>query len=184
MNSGMISKRYARALLQYAVGQKAEETVFSEMKQLAETFAQEPRLRVAMENPMLSKENKFDLIVAAIGGKGSDQFRQFVRFVMDKKRERAIRNIALSYVDLYCEEKKINSAKLVTATEPDEATVTKLKTLAQQIKAGTLDFETKVDPEVGGGFILYVDTYRLDASVRMQLNKIKQDLINENSKVS
>lgn len=88
MNSGMISKRYARALLQYAVGQKAEDTVFSEMKLLAETFAKEPRLRMAMDNPMLSKKNKFDLIVAAIGGKGSDQFCRFIHFVLDKKRER------------------------------------------------------------------------------------------------
>lgn len=184
MNEGMISKRYARALLQYAVGQKAEDTVFGEMKQLATTFGREPKLRMAMENPMLSKDNKYNLILAAIGGKGSEEFKRFVRFVMDKKRERVIRNMALSYMDLYCELKNINTGRLVTATEVDETAIRKLKGLAQRIKPGTLDFETEVDANIGGGFVLYVDTYRLDASVKMQLSKIKQDLINENSRVS
>lgn len=184
MNSGMISKRYARALLQYAVGQKAEDTVFSEMKQLAATFALEPKLRSAMDNPMLSKEAKYNLILAAIGGQGSEQFKRFVRFVMDKKRERTIRNIALSYADLYCDLKNITTGKLVTATEVNEQTAKKMQLLAQQIKTGRLDFETEVNPEIGGGFVLYVDTYRLDASVKTQLNKIKKDLISENSKVS
>ena len=184
MNEGMISKRYARALLQYAVGQKAEDAVFSEMKQLAATFAMEPRLRMAMDNPMLSKENKYDLILAAIGGKGSEQFKQFIRFVMDKKRERVMRSMALSYMELYCRLKNINTGKLVTAAEVDEATVAKMKALAGRIKPGTLDFETRVDPDIDGGFVLYVDTYRLDGSVRTQLNKIRKDLIDENSKVS
>lgn len=92
--------------------------------------------------------------------------------------------MALSYVDLYCKERNINNARLVTATELDENSISKLKALAQRIKPGTLELETQIDPNVDGGFVLYIDTYRLDASVRMQLNKIKQDLINENSKVS
>lgn len=184
MNEGMISKRYARALLQYAVGQKAEDTVFSEMKVLAASFAHEPKLRVAMDNPLLSRENKLKLIQAAVGGQASAQFNQFAQLVVNKKRERNIRTMALCFLDLYCELKNINAGRLVTATEVDAATIERMKGLTQKIKPGKLDFETSVDPEIGGGFILYVDTYRLDASVKTQLNKIKQDLINENSKVS
>lgn len=184
MNEGMISKRYARALLQYAVGQKVEDTVFSEMKKLAASFAQEPQLRVAMDNPMLSKENKFKLILAAVGGEASAEFQRFAQLVVDKKRDRNVRTMALSYIELYCELKNINTGRLVTATEVDEATVQKLKGLTEKIMPGKLDFETSVDPEIGGGFVLYVDTYRLDVSIKTQLNKIKQDLINENSKVS
>lgn len=184
MNEGMISKRYARALLQYAVGQKAEDTVFSEMKRLAATFAEEPKLRIVMENPMLSKENKLKLILAVLDNEGSKQYAQFVKMVVDKNRERYLRNMALSYIDLYCELKNINTAKLVTAAEIDSATVERMKVLAQKVKPGKLDFETHINPDIDGGFILYVDTYRLDASIKTQLRKIKQSLISENSKVS
>lgn len=68
MNVGMISKRYAKALLQYAMENKAEDKVYSEMKQLEAAFAAEPRMRMAMDNPTLTAKDKLDLMKAAVGG--------------------------------------------------------------------------------------------------------------------
>ncbi len=62
MNEGMISKRYAKALLRFSTDQKAEDTVFSEMKKLASAFAAEPGLRMAMDNPTLNAGDKLELI--------------------------------------------------------------------------------------------------------------------------
>ncbi|MDU1892776.1 MAG: F0F1 ATP synthase subunit delta [Dysgonomonas sp.] len=184
MNEGMISKRYAKALLQYAIDQKVEDTIFDEMKKLAATYASEPKLRMAMDNPMLNKEDKLGLLKAAIGGKASNEFVKFAELVVKNKRENHFQTIARVYVDLYCESKHINTGKLVTATPVNKETVEKMKGLLQKIKPGTLDFETQVDPDIEGGFILYMDTYRLDASVKTQLKRIKQQLIAENSKIS
>lgn len=41
---------------------------------------------------------------------------------------------------------------------------------------GTVEFKTKVDPGVIGGFILEYDTYRMDASVRTKLNDVLTQL--------
>ncbi|MDH6308527.1 F-type H+-transporting ATPase subunit delta [Dysgonomonas sp. PFB1-18] len=184
MNEGMISKRYAKALLQYAVDQKAEDTVFSEMKTLASVFAVEPKMRMAMDNPTLNADDKLGLIGAAVGGKMSDTLSRFVELVLKNRREVFMRNIALSYIDLYCESKDMNMGRLVTATPVDSTVSEKMKGLLQKVKPGTLDFETEVDPSIEGGFILYVDTYRLDASVKTQLKRIKQQFVAENSKIS
>lgn len=184
MNEGMISKRYAKALLQFATEQKAEDVVFSEIKRLVAAFSAEPRLRVAMDNPTLNADDKLGLIKAAVGGKISEELTRFAELVLKNRREVFLRNIGLSYVDLYCEKKQINVGKLVTATPVDDAVKEKMKGLLQKIKPGTLDFETRVDPDIEGGFVLYVDTYRLDASVKTQLKRIKQQFIAENSKMS
>jgi len=184
MNEGMISKRYAKALLQYAGDNKSEDTVYSEMKKLASIFAREPKLRMAMDNPMLNADDKMELIKIAAGGKPSAELIRFMELVLKNKREKFLQNIALSYIDLYCEKKDINTGKLITATPVDSSVTEKMKGLLKQIKAGTLDFETSVDPDIEGGFILYIDDYRLDASVRTQLKRIKQQFIAENSKMS
>ncbi len=184
MNEGMISKRYAKALLQYAVDQKAEDTVFAEMKKLASVFAVEPKMRMAMDNPTLNADDKLGLIGAAVGGKMSDTLNRFVQLVLKNRREVFMRNIALSYIDLYCESKDMNMGRLVTATPVDNTVAEKMKGLLQKVKPGTLDFETVVDPSIEGGFILYVDTYRLDASVKTQLKRIKQQFVAENSKIN
>ena len=39
-----------------------------------------------------------------------------------------------------------------------------------------LEFETQVDPDIIGGFVLEYDTYRMDASVKSRLNDILQTL--------
>ena len=39
-----------------------------------------------------------------------------------------------------------------------------------------LEFETEVDPDIIGGFILEYDTYRMDASVKSQLSNILNTL--------
>lgn len=183
MNEGMISKRYAKALLLYAVDQKVEDAMFAEMKKLASAFLHEPRLRMAMDNPTLNTDDKLGLIKAAVGGKPSAEFVRFIELVVKNKREVFLRNIALCYVDLYCEVKHINTGRLVTATPVDDAVIEKMKGLLQKIKPGTLDFETSVDPDIEGGFILFIDTYRLDASVKNQLKRIKQKFVAENSKI-
>lgn len=185
MNEGMISKRYAKALLQYAIDQKSENIVFSEMKKLSSAFAHEPRLRMAMDNPVLNATDKLGLIKAAVGGSASEQFIRFAELVLKSRRENHLRTMALCYVDLYCESKGINTGRLVTASPVDNAMIEKMKGLLMKIKpGGTLDFETSIDPSIEGGFILYVDTYRLDASVATQLKRIKQRLVSENSKIS
>ena len=41
---------------------------------------------------------------------------------------------------------------------------------------GTVEFETEVNPDIIGGFILEYDTYRMDASVKAKLNTILNQL--------
>ncbi len=183
MNVGMISKRYAKALLEYAMENKAEDTVYSEMKNMEAVFAAEPRMRMAMDNPTLTAKDKLNLIKAAVGTGISNVLSRFLDLVVKNKRETVLRNIALSYADLYCQMKHINTAKLVTATPVGSEVANRMKLLVQQIKPGTLEFETKIDPEIDGGFVLFFDTYRMDASVKTQLKNIKKQFVEENSKM-
>lgn len=184
MNIGTISKRYAKALLQYAIDNKAEDTVYSEMKTLAKTFVDVPQLRMAMDNPMLTTKDKLPLIKAAIGNEVSEITSRFLNLVLKNKRETILQFIASSYCGTYCDMKHINTGKLITAAPVDKKVVDKIKQLVQKIKPGVLDFQTEVNPEIDGGFMLFFDTYRIDASVRSQLKRIKKRFIEENSKMA
>lgn len=183
MNLGLISKRYAKALLEFARDQKAEDTLYSEMNRLAAVFAAEPKVRMAMDNPILTAKDKADLLNAAVGGTPSTVFTRFIELVLKNKREAHLQFIALAYLDRYRQLNHINKAKLVTANKVDNKVVERLKSVLQKIKPGTQEVEAVVDPSIDGGFILYVDTYRLDASVATQLKNIKRQFVAENSKM-
>jgi len=58
MDLGVISVRYARALLKSATRLKQETVVYKEMQMLSQSFMQVPQLRLTIDNPMLSKDKK------------------------------------------------------------------------------------------------------------------------------
>ena len=184
MNSGMVSMRYARALFSYALEKKVEDTISSEMKVLSENLAGNSQLRATLDNPVLSTKEKLELIKTVIGSSASDAFVRFIQLVLKQKRENHLQTISLVYLDLYRKYKNISIGKLVTACPVDDTTINKIKQLVKRKEEGTIELVTEVDPKLGGGFILYIGTYRLDASVASQLNRIKSQLMNKNKKIA
>lgn len=183
MNSGMISMRYARALFEYALEQKVEDTLFQEMTNVASAFKQNRSLQQALNNPVLGSDDKLGLMKSAVGKSVSDTYLRFAQLLLRQKRENYLETISLVYADLYRKHKNINVGRLVTAAPVDSEVIEKMKTFLQKRQQGTLEFESTIDPSIGGGFVLYIDTYRLDASVATQLKQIRAQLVDRNTKV-
>ena len=69
MEIGVISVRYARALLKSATESGLDEQVYNEMQALAQSYIRVPELRFTIDNPMLAKSRKEEILLAACGGK-------------------------------------------------------------------------------------------------------------------
>ena len=172
MDIGVISVRYARALLKSATDAKIEDAVYAEMQQLAKSYVEVPQLRFTIDNPMLSKDKKEALLLTAVGEKPSDLTKTFIQLVLKEDRERVMQFIANSYVTLYRQQKNVIRGRLITAAAVSTATEQKMRQMVESKTNGTVEFETEVNPDIIGGFILEYDTYRMDASVKTKLNSI------------
>ena len=176
MDIGVISVRYARALLKSATEAKIEDAVYTEMQQLAKSYVEVPQLRFTIDNPMLSKDKKEALLLTAVGEKPSDLTKTFIKLVLKEDRERVMQFIANSYVTLYRQQKNVIRGRLITAAAVSPATEQKMRQMVEGKTNGTVEFESEVDPDIIGGFILEYDTYRIDASVKTKLNSILTQL--------
>ena len=177
MDIGIISVRYARALLKSAIDVKLDKQVYQEMQLLANCFIEVPELRQTIDNPMLDKEKKEMLLLTSVGGdKASALAKAFVALVLREDRENMIQFMANSYVTLYRQQKNIIRGKLTTAVAVAPDTEQKMRQMVESKTKGTVEFETEVNPDIIGGFILEYDTYRMDASVKSQLNSILNSL--------
>ena len=67
MDLGLISVRYARALLKASTEAKLADSVYAEMQTLADSYMKVPELRFTIDNPMLSKDKKEQLLTIAAG---------------------------------------------------------------------------------------------------------------------
>ena len=171
MDIGVISVRYARALLKSATDAKIEDAVYTEMQQLAKSYVEVPQLRFTIDNPMLSKEKKEALLLTAVGKKPSELTKAFM-----EDRESVMQFIANSYVTLYRQQKNVIRGRLITAAAVSPATEQKMRQMVESKTNGTVEFETEVNPDIIGGFILEYDTFRMDASVKAKLNSILSTL--------
>ena len=176
MDIGVISVRYARALLKSATDAKIEADVYKEMQTLAKSYTEVPQLRQTIDNPMLSKDTKQQLLLTAVGEKPCELTKAFISLVLKEDRENVMQFIANSYVTLYRQQKNVIRGRLITATAVSPAAEQKMRQMVESKTNGTVEFETEVNPDIIGGFILEYDTYRMDASVKSKLNSILNTL--------
>lgn len=176
MNSGIISKRYAKALLAFGKDRKTEDELYARTEVLARSFADNPELCEALDNPVLPYSRKKELIRVAAGGTSGKEFDRFVDLLIRNKRLPLLYSVCLMYGDLYREEKHIRKALLVTAAPLPPETEKQLQERMRMLTPDTLEFHTRVKPELIGGYMFYYDTYRLDASMASCLRSIREKL--------
>ena len=183
MNTGVVSRRFAKALLDYATSNQNEEKVYGEAKVLAKNFFLLPDLMKAINNPMIAKDKKLNLLKEAAGGKNvSENLMRFFDLVLKSRREQFLQLMVWSYIHLYREAKHIKKGTLTTAV-PSEKLVAHLEQQASIDTNSTVELDAIIDPNIIGGFIIELDGIRMNASIANQLNRIKQEFINKNRRI-
>ena len=176
MDIGVISVRYARALLKCCAESKVEDQVYQDMQCLADNYIAVPELRRTIDNPMVARDKKRGILVAACGSNMNPVTERLINLVLQEGRENMAQFIANSYITLYRQQKNITRGKLTTAVPVTPAVEQKMRQMVESRTNGTVEFTTAVDPDIIGGFVLEYDTYRMDTSVKSQFNNILKQL--------
>ena len=176
MDIGVISVRYARALLKCSTEAGKEDVVYKEMTTLAESYLNVAELRRVVAGPTVSKETKAKVLTAAAGGNVSEITERLISLILKEGREDLAQFIANSYITLYRQQKNITRGKLTTAVPVSPDVQKKMLQMVEGRTKGNVEFVTEVNPDILGGFVLEYDTYRLDTSVKTQLNNIQKKL--------
>ena len=185
MEVGILSMRYAKAIIEYAQEKGLEDRLYQEFLTLSHSFCEQPGLREALDNPVITTKEKLALVCTAADGDGKST-REFVRFitlVLRNRREGYLQFISLMYLDLYRKLKHIGTGKLITAVPVDKETEDRIRSAAAHILHAQMERETVIDPSIEGGFIFDINDYRLDASVATQLKRVKQQFIDKNRRI-
>lgn len=181
MIDGLIPRRYAKALYKFALENKGTEKIYEEMKEVIGAFESNPSLQKVLANPFVKSQDKEKLLVAAAGDKVEEDYRRFVKLILAHHREEFAYLMALAYRDIYRTENKISRVRIITASELPEAEMAKLRAVVQKAFTDTtLEYSYRIDPKLIGGFVIDVDSARLDASLSNELEQLRQNLLRSN----
>lgn len=183
MNKGLISVRYAKALLGFAESKNAQDEIYKQAKFLQDVFINIKTLHAALHNPLIPKAKKREFILTACGNDVTDTFTTFIDLLLTNDREDCLQSIMLQYQEQYRKSKNIIHGKLITAVAIDDETKNSLlKSIELKVK-GKLEVDKIVDPSILGGFILELDFVRWNGSLSRQLNDIKKQYIERNRRI-
>lgn len=179
MNEGLIPRRYAKALLKFAVEKKQDGRLYELMTALGHSFEEQPTLDATMANPFIAAEKKEQLLVTASGADKNDTaYLDFLKLLKQNNRLPMARQIALAYVDDYRKANNIYRVEVTSAAPLDGEEETRLKKLIEShLGGGTMEYSSKTDPDLIGGFTVNIGSEKLDASVRNELKQLQLRLL-------
>ena len=184
MYTGLIARRYATALYEFAVQGNVENDVYLQVQQLLAYFAVERKLKFAIENPVFPSSGKMEILAKLLGGSINGSLDTFLNLVFSHNREKFLQFMLYSFVDIYKEKHGIMEVKLTTATELDPSVVERIGELVKD-KTGSREVEIaqQTDPSVIGGFSLRMDDVLIDDTIASQLQNIKKQLVSKNNRI-
>lgn len=181
MISGLIPHRYAKALYKHAVATKSTESVYGYMKNVVSAYMADKELQKTISNPFVAPADKRMLMLTMAGDEADDTYKRFVTLVMDHNREEFFFLMALAYRDIYRKENKISQVTVTTAVKMDDAEMKRLHKVVEGCYPDTkFEYREEVRPELIGGFVIDVDSTRLDASISGELEQLRQNLLTSN----
>ena len=98
--------------------------------------------------------------------------------MVENNRLSAIRSIALAYLTIYRKANNIYLVEVVSAAPMDKADQARLQNLIEKhLNGGSMEYSQRVDSQLIGGFVVNVDSERLDASVQNELKQLRLNLL-------
>ena len=181
MDIGIISVRYAKALLKYAVEKGETKAVYEAMLTLRNAFERVTSSRETLDNPVIDDAKKFEILNLAAGGKSCGCLCRFFQLVLKNHRVTMVQFMANSYIDAYRKKNHLIHSRLTVPVPVADSILENLKSLVKEKTDNEVEFIVDVDPSIIGGFIMEYDAYSFDASVRGRLQSIRKGLLENDS---
>jgi ATP synthase F1 delta subunit len=167
---------YARALFEAAREQGRVDEVVTEVGDFAEAVRTVPELRSLLENPQLDPAAKR----GALGDLLADAdplVKNFLLVLAEKGRTGELEEIGRELDELVAREEGRLNVELTTAYELSDEEAAGIVRKIEQASGRTVEASRRVDPGLVGGIVLQAGTYRVDASVRGRLERLRRTLV-------
>ncbi|HQE12858.1 MAG TPA: ATP synthase F1 subunit delta [Flavipsychrobacter sp.] len=178
MQNPRLASRYAKSLLDLANEQNSLETTLADIT-LLDTISRGNRdFENMLRSPIVNADKKLQILAAVFGTRISALTNAFIKLLVTKGREANLPEIATAFIRQYKELKNIKTIKLTTATPVnDSVKTTILNKVKASLKGSEVEINEKIDPSIIGGFVLEMDDKLFDASIKRDLNDVKNQFL-------
>ena len=142
----------------------------------AAAIEQSQDLRMVLRNPQLERSAKAH-ILADLAGDDDELLKNFLMLIAEKGRAGEIEEIALEFERLIAREERRLTVELTTARELTDKEAADIVAQIEKAAGRKVEATRSVDPDIVGGIVLTAGSYRVDASVRGRLERLRHELV-------
>ena len=172
--SGMAG-RYANALFELALDNKAVNSVKAELDQFDALLAESADLNRLVRSPAFGADEQLKALSAVLAKADIEGLAaNFLRVITTNRRLFAVRDMIRAFRALVARHKGEVTAQVTIAEKLNDNNLEALKSALKSVTGGKdIDLDVKIDPTIIGGLIVKVGSRMVDSSLRTKLNSIK-----------
>jgi F-type H+-transporting ATPase subunit delta len=172
-----VAKRYATALFRAALKMNALDAVLADLEALNIVLERDPGLIRFLSSPRELDEAKEELIERLFTGRAHDLVVRLLLLLLRKGRILHLSDVVAAYRAAIEEHRGIAPARVVTAVPLEMDLSDRIRRELERLTGKQIRIRPLVDPRIIGGVIIMVEGLVYDRSVRHELNKLRNRLL-------
>jgi len=180
MSSYRIASRYAKSLIDLAIEQGKLEKVLEDVTVFVNAVKNKD-LILLLKSPLVKPEKKGKIMDVLFKDKIDPLTHSFMQIIIRKGREAQLPEIAHEFINQYREIRGISIVDIVSAEPLSQETIESIrkKLIDSQLAHDNIQFNTSVDKDLIGGFVISFEDKLYDASIKHQLEELKKQFSNK-----
>ena len=178
MTNSTAATRYARALLDVAVREKADvDQIERELASFVDLFAQYPALERVFLNPVVPAPRKraaMEALTARVGV--LPILAKLLGLLAERDRLVLVPGLLAAYRDRLLDYRNVVRAEVTTSSPLTPERAKSIEASLARLTGRTVALSTKVDPTIIGGVVARIGSTVYDASVTRHLERMKEKL--------
>lgn len=177
MITSKVAERYAKSLLEMAIEDDSVALIEADFQMVKRAIEGSRDLRNFLATPIIDDHRKEKVLHEVFVGKVSPLVERFIALMARKGRSSALPSIVEAFEDLLDRMRKITPATITTAVELDAEQRARLEAQLAHMSGQTIRPDYRIDESLIGGFRALFEDRMIDASVRHQLDRLREALI-------
>jgi F-type H+-transporting ATPase subunit delta len=172
-----VARNYAATLFELAEKDEGLERYQEGIETVARLLDENAELRLFLETPRIALADKKRVLKKALGGALPKPLVSFLMVVLDKRRQRLLREIAREYHDLVDEHFNRVHAEVTVARPLDEQALRVVTERLTGLLGRTAIPHVRVKPEILGGIVVRAGDTIYDGSLKSRLEGMRRQLL-------
>ncbi len=177
MRDHIVARSYAETLFELATRHEGLEAYGEAMARVARILEENPDARLFLETPRIAPGEKKRVVRKALDGLVPEGFVHFLLVVIDKRRQRVLREIAAEFAALLDEHFDRAHVEVTLAREPSSEAVEEIGRKLSGLIGKTAIPHVRVNPGILGGIVVKTGDTVFDGSVRRRMESMRRRLL-------